>query len=220
MKSVIIGAGTYGEVYLAYLQEAGIDIIGFLDDDPKFENQKVRGVPVLGPISMLENLQRTHGVKAVYCPLGNNKLRVKFLTKARELGYETPNYIHPSVIISPNVTIGNGVYILLGTTIMPHTVIKDYVMISMGVHLAHHVILEEGTFLSTSCSFGASIVAHKFAYCGISSTIMTGIHELGEDCLIGAGAVVIRNVPEKAVVAGVPAKILKYKELPSGVLGG
>ena len=32
MKSVIIGAGTYGEVYLAYLQEAGIEIVGFLDD--------------------------------------------------------------------------------------------------------------------------------------------------------------------------------------------
>lgn len=212
MKSVIIGAGTYGEVYLAYLQEAGIDIIGFLDDDPKFENQKVRGVPVLGPISKLETLKKTDGVEAVYCPLGNNKLRVKFLTWAKQLGYQTPNYIHPSVIISPNVAIGSGVYILLGTTIMPHTVIKDYVMISMGVHLAHHVILEEGTFLSTSCSFGASIVAHKFAYCGISSTIMTGIHELGEDCLTGAGAVVIRDVPDRAVVAGVPAKVIKIKE--------
>lgn len=212
MKSVIIGAGTYGEVYLAFLQEAGIDIVGFLDDDPKFEGQEVRGLPVLGPVSLLHSLKETDNVKAVYCPLGNNKLRVKFLTMARELGYETPNYIHPSVIVSPDVAIGNGVYILLGTTIMPHTVIKDFVMISMGVHLAHHNVLEEGVFLSTGCNFGASIHAHKYAYCGISSTIMTGMHELGEDCLIGAGAVVIRDVPDKAIMAGVPARILKYKE--------
>jgi sugar O-acyltransferase (sialic acid O-acetyltransferase NeuD family) len=212
MKSIIIGAGTYGEVYLSYLQEAGVNIVGFLDDDPKYTNQSVKGVPVLGPISKLETLRTTHGIEAVYCPLGNNKLRVKFLTKAKELGYKTPNYIHPSVIISPNVSIGEGVYILLGTTIMPHTVIKDYVMISMGVHLAHHCVLEEGVFLSTGCNFGASIHAHRYAYCGISSTIMTGIHELGEDCLIGAGAVVIRDVPERAVMAGVPAKVLKIKE--------
>ena len=85
-------------------------------------------------------------------------------------------------------------------------------MISMGVHLAHHNVLEEGVFLSTGCNFGASIHAHKYAYCGISSTIMTGMHELGEDCLIGAGAVVIRDVPDKAVMAGVPAKLLKMKE--------
>lgn len=212
MKSVIIGAGTYGEVYLAYLQEAGVNIVGFLDDDPKYANQNVRGVPVIGSISTLETLMATSGVEAVYCPLGNNKLRVKFLSKAKELGYKTPNYIHPSVIISPNVSIGEGVYILLGTTIMPHTVIKDYVMISMGVHLAHHCELDEGVFLSTGCNFGASIHAHKYAYCGISSTIMTGIHELGEDCLVGAGAVVIRDVAQQAVVAGVPAKVIKMKE--------
>lgn len=210
MKSVIIGAGTYGEVYLAYLQEAGVDIVGFIDDAPKSDN--VRGVPVLGGMECLPQLKEDYGVEAIYCPLGNNKLRVKFLLYAKELGYQTPNFIHPSVVISPNVTIGNGVYILLGTTIMPHTTIKDYTMISMGVHLAHHTVLEEGVFLSTGCNFGASIVAHKYAYCGISSTIMTGLHELGEDCLIGAGAVVIRDVEPKAVVAGVPAKIIKYKE--------
>lgn len=212
MRSIIIGAGTYGEVYLAYLLEAGIDIVGFLDDDPKYEGQSVRGIPILGGISRLNDLKETENNEAVYCPLGNNKLRVKFLKMSKELGYKTPNYIHPSVIISPNVTIGEGVYILLGTTIMPHTVIKDYVMISMGVHLAHHNILEEGVFLSTGCNFGASIHAHKYAYCGISSTIMTGMHELGEDCLIGAGAVVIKDVPDRAVMAGVPAKVLRIKE--------
>lgn len=212
MKSVIIGAGTYGEVYLAYLQESGIDIVGFLDDSPALQGTDVKGVPVLGTISSLETLKSTHGVEAVYCPIGNNKLRVEFLQYAKTLGYETPNYIHPSVIISPNVTIGEGVYILLGSSVMPYTTIKDYVMISMNVGLAHHSVLEDGVFLSTGCNFGASIVAKKYAYCGISSTIMTGIHELGEDCLVGAGAVVIKDVPDRAVVAGVPAKVIKYKE--------
>ena len=109
MKSIIIGAGTYGEVYLAYLQEAGVNVVGFLDDDPKYADHNVRGIPVLGPISKLDTLKKTDGIEAVYCPLGNNKLRVQFLTKARNLGYKTPNYIHPSVIISPNVIIGEGV---------------------------------------------------------------------------------------------------------------
>jgi acetyltransferase-like isoleucine patch superfamily enzyme len=40
---------------------------------------------------------------------------------------------------------------------------------------------------------------------------MTGIQELGANCLIGAGAVVINNVDENAIVASVPAKLIKYK---------
>ena len=210
MKSVIIGAGTYGEVYLSYLQEAGVDVIGFLDDAPK--SNIVKNIPILGGIDSLPSLKDRYGIESVYCPIGNNKLRVKFLSLAKKLGYKTPNYIHPSVTISPNVTIGEGVYILLGTTIMPYAIIKDYTMISMGVHLAHHSILEEGVFLSTGCNFGASIIAHKYAYCGISSTIMTGIKELGVNCLIGAGAVVIKDVPENAVMAGVPAKFIRYNK--------
>lgn len=212
MRSIIIGAGTYGQVYLAYLQEAGLDIIGFLDDNESLWETNVEGIPVLGPINLLETLQNTHQIEAVYCPIGNNKLRVKLLERASLLGYITPNFIHPTVILSPYITIGKGVYVLLGTTIMPYAIIEDFVMISMGVHLAHHTYLSKGTFLSTGVNFGASICAGEYAYVGISATVMTGVSILGKDCLIGAGAVVVKDVPDKAVMAGVPAKILKYKE--------
>lgn len=212
MKSVIIGAGTYGKVYLTYLQDAGIEIVGFLDDDKSLQGTSIRNIPVLGGTELLSSLKDTHRVEAVYCPIGNNKLRVKFLEKAKSFGYKTPNYIHPSVIISPNVSIGEGVYILLGSHIMPYVTIEDYVMISMGVNIAHHSILSKGTFLSTGVNFGASIHAKKYSYIGISSTIMTGIKVLGTNCLIGAGAVVIKDVPDNAVMAGVPAKVLRIKE--------
>lgn len=212
MRSVIIGAGTYGQVYLAYLQEVGVDVVGFIDDDEELWNTHVGGLPIFGGISLLETLKDSHYIEAVYCPIGNNKLRVKFLERATCLGYLTPNYIHPSVVISPHITIGEGVYILLGTTIMPYAIIDDFVMISMGVHLAHHTHLSKGTFLSTGVNFGASICAEECVYVGISATIMTGLSTLGKECLIGAGAVVIKDVPNKAIMAGVPAKILKYKE--------
>ena len=212
MKSVIIGSGTYGEVYLSYLLEAGVEVIGFLDDAPKFIGSKVKGIPILGGFTEMPILKERYGVEAVYCPIGDNKLRVEVLKRALALGYEVPNFIHSSVMMPHNVEIGKGVYILLGTNIMPYTKIEDFVMISMGVNIAHHSVLCEGTFLSTGTNFGASIIARKYSYMGISSTIMTGVHELGENCLIAAGAVGIRDVPKNAIVTGVPGKVLKYRE--------
>lgn len=213
MRSVIIGAGSYGEVYLAYLQAANVEVVGFLDDDPRFEGQCVRGIPVLGKVSELDTLMNKNGVRAVYCPLGNNRLRVKFLERARSLGYITPNFIHPTVIIAPDVKMADeGVYVLQATQIMPFVTIERDVMISAGANIIHHSHLCQGTFISNGVCFGANILAKKYAYVGMGSTIMTGVKTIGEDCLIGAGAVVIKDVPDSAVMAGVPAKVLRIKE--------
>lgn len=211
MRSIIIGAGTYGEVYLEYLQKSDIDIVGFVDDNENLQGKTIKGVNIIGKIADLDIIKSKYRVDAVYCPIGNNNLRIKFLEYAKKIGYQTPSYIHPSVIIADSVEIGNCVYILPGTHIMPYTKIEDYVMISMGVNIAHHNLLSKGTFLSTGVNFGAGIIAKEKTYIGIGSTIMTGIHELGENCLIGAGAVVIKDVPDNAIVAGVPAKIIRYK---------
>ena len=162
----------------------------------------------------MERLREDYKAEAVYCPIGANKTRVSFLEKARTLGIETPNLIHPTVTIAPNVTIATeGVYILQNTQIMPWVTIDRDVMISAGSNIIHHCHLSQGTFISNGVNFGANVLAEKYAYVGMGATVMTGVKVIGEDCLIGAGAVVVKDVPTHAVVAGVPAKVLRMKEM-------
>ncbi len=212
-RTVIIGAGTYGEVYLSYLSEAKVEVIGFIDDDSGLEGRVIGGYPVLGNRAQLEDLKQKYKIEAVYCPIGNNKSRVEILKAVKKIGIRTPNYIHPSVIIAPDVQISDqGVYILANTQVMPHVSIDEYVMISASANISHHSHLSEGVFVSTGVNLGANIRLDKFAYIGSGSTIMTGVHSIGYDSLIGAGSVVIRDVPDYAIMVGVPAKVMKYKD--------
>lgn len=211
MSSIIIGAGNYGEVYLAYLKEANINVIGFLDDNTELHGHIIQGIPVLGGVDLLCTLKATDGVQNVYCPIGNNSTRVRILSFAKELGYNIPNFIHNSVKLISQVDVASeGVYILPKVEIMPYTKIDKYVMISMGVNIAHHSQLSQGVFISTGVNLGANIIVSENSYIGIGATIMTGVNKLGNNCLIGAGSVVISDVPSNAVMIGVPAKILKY----------
>ena len=211
MDAIIIGAGSYGEVYAAYLQEAGIDVYGFIDDNPLLYGNAVNNIPVLGNIEYLKDLNGQEKYH-IYCPIGNNRARVTLLSYARSLGYTTPNFIHKTAYISPNVNIApEGVYVLANVTIMPFTEIQKDVMISMSLNIAHHSVLAQGTFVSTGVNFGAAIETGENTYIGIGATIMTGVKRLGNNCLIGAGAVVIKDVDDNTIVAGVPAKFIKYK---------
>lgn len=207
---IIVGAGTYGQVYAEYLKEK-YTIIGFIDDNEELTNTNINGIRVVGNFEyLLNNLDRTTNV---FIPIGDNRARVEHLTAVINAGFKTPCYFHPEIKIHESVKIGKCVYILAGTHIMPLTEIKDFVMISMGVNIAHHTIIDNGCFFAQGTNIGANINFKKNVFCGIASTIMTGVKTIGKDSLIGAGTVVIKDVPDNVTVVGNPGKTIKFNEV-------
>lgn len=205
-KCVIVGAGTYGEVYAAHLKE-DYEIVGFIDDDSSLVGKKILEYPVLGNSEFLFSYSNRD--VSVFVPIGNNKIRVSLLEKLNKAGFSTPSFIHPETRIHSSVSIGKGVYVLSATNIMPFTTIADYTMISMGVNIAHHVVIEKGCFFSQGTNIGASINIKEQAYFGIGSILMTGVNNVGKKTMIGAGAVIIKDVPDEVTMVGNPGRILK-----------
>jgi len=205
---IIVGAGTYGQVYLKYLR-IEYNVIAFIDDDISVLNENIDGIEVVGNIEhLINNINRN---TAIFVPIGNNKVREQLLNRLISEGFKTPSFIHKSVTIGSSVQLGTAVYILPNSSIMPLTQIGDYVMVSMGVNIAHHVNIQSGVFVSQGSNIGASIDIKPRAFLGIASTVMTGVEIVGTDSLIGAGSVVIRNVPNGATVVGNPGRVINTK---------
>ena len=105
-------------------------------------------------------------------------------------------YIEEGVVIGDNCKIRPFVFIPTGVTI------EDNVFIGPGVSFTNDKyprVTEPWKMLKTVVKRGASI--------GAQSIILPGVR-IGEEALVGAGSVVTRDVPDKAVVTGNPARIV------------
>ena len=87
--------------------------------------------------------------------------------------------------------------------------IEDYVAIAPRVTFVLHASPEPSPLSKLYESKVLPIYIKKGAWVGCNAVILGGI-TVGEFSIVGAGAVVTKDVPPYTVVAGVPAKVIKY----------
>lgn len=107
--------------------------------------------------------------------------------------------------IGNHVEIGGNTCIVKGC--LDDTIIGDYVKIDNLCHIAHNVIIKDNAQIIVA-GIGGSTTIGENTWIGFHSVVKEGL-EIGDNCVVGAGACVTRNIPDGKVVAGVPAKILR-----------
>ncbi|AWT48948.1 dTDP-6-deoxy-3,4-keto-hexulose isomerase [Psychrobacter sp. YP14] len=107
--------------------------------------------------------------------------------------------IEDDVIIGDNVTVKSGVYVWSGTRI------EDDVFLGPNATLTNDLMPRSKQYPDEF----SGITLKKGASIGANATILPGI-TIGEKAMVGAGAVVTKDVPANAVVVGNPAKIIRY----------
>jgi UDP-2-acetamido-3-amino-2,3-dideoxy-glucuronate N-acetyltransferase len=110
--------------------------------------------------------------------------------------------IGQNVMIGPGVTIGNGCKVQNNVSIYTDVTLEDDVF--CGPSMVFTNVLTPRAFVERKNEFAKTLV-RKGATIGANATIVCG-HEIGEYAMVGAGAVVTKNVPAYALVVGNPAR--------------
>lgn len=210
MKKLLIwGAGDQGIVTLdcalAMKDYGQIDFLAFKERDAR----KIPGYLIYREEQApLEDMLKTYD--QVIVATGDNDLREQKTHILLSLGLVLTRMIHPAAVVSPFAKVSEGCTVLANAVINPNAVVGMGCIINTAAVVEHDCVVEDFVNISPKAAMAGHTRIGKKTFLGAGCTIIDDIR-VGNQVIVGAGAVVIRNVPDKAVVAGVPGEIKKYR---------
>ena len=212
MKDIAIyGAGGFGKEVLTLINDINKveklwNIVGFFDDGCK-KGDIINGITVLGTTQDLNNWNKEI---SVVIAIGNTIVKKKIIDNINNQYVDYPTIIHPTVLIGDQnyVKIGKGCIICANNIITTNIEIGDFVILNLACTVGHDTTIGNYTAFMPTCNISGEVKINDCVYCGTGVKIINQL-EIGENSVIGAGAVVVKDVEANTVVAGVPAKVLR-----------
>ncbi len=200
---IIVGAGGHAKVVISTAIECGINVSLIIDDDHLKWGKEIYGIRIDGPISKFANIK----YKAVMA-IGDNRTRKNIVDILNEFQWVT--LINPKTYVHPSSNIGKGTVVFAGSIIQPDVNIGEHCIINTGATVDHDCKIEDFVHIAPGVNVAGGVTIGKGVFMGIGSKVVIGKY-IGSWSTVGAGSVVINDVPDGVVVAGVPARIIKEK---------
>lgn len=215
-RIVIWGTGGHARVVAdVVVCQATYTIAGFLDDlNPIDRRLSFNSAPVLGGREQLRNLAASN-VKHVIIGIGNCQSRLEIAEITRYHGLNLATVIHPQAIIAKDVYVGNGSLIVAGAIINSGAEIGSNVIVNTAASVDHDCRIEDGAHICPGVRLAGNVVVGQAAWIGIGAVVIEGVR-IGARSVIGAGSVVLRDIPDNTVAYGVPARVARLTDRKKG----
>lgn len=202
---LILGTGPFAiEIGDVAGDVADLEVVGYVENQDRDRcSQPLAGLPVHW-VDDLAGLSRSHWV---VCGLGTTH-RSRFTAQAESAGCRFATVVHPTARISRTSELGIGSILHPGALLGSHSRLGAHVCVNRGATIGHHTVIDDFVTVSPGVDVAGSCRIACAVYLGIGAKVIDHI-TIGAHSVVGAGAVVIKDVPERSLVVGVPARVVR-----------
>jgi sugar O-acyltransferase (sialic acid O-acetyltransferase NeuD family) len=194
---ILHGGGGHASVVLECLRAQGSEVVAVID---KKKKGTLFGVPCVEKYDAL-----SYPKAGLVIAIGDNEIRQSL---SAEVKHSFISAIHPSALVSSSAQIGEGCMVLHRAIIQAGTNIGNHVILNTGSQVDHDGSIGNFVHIAPAAVLCGNVTVGEGTLVGAGAVVLPGV-KIGVWVTIGAGSVVIEDVPDHAIVVGVPGKVRK-----------
>ncbi len=209
-KLVIVGAGeTALLAYEYFTHDSKYEVVAFCVERQFLKTETLEGLPVITfeELPARYNPQHFQAFVAIsYTQL--NRGRTRLYQACKQMGFRMASYISSKAFVWRNVTIGDNCFILENNVLQYSVKIGNNVTLWSGNHVGHQSTIHDNVFVASHVVISGYCEVGESCFLGVNSCLGDNI-KVAPDCVIGAGALVLKNTEARKIYRGNPAEAAK-----------
>lgn len=211
-KILLVGGGGHCKSVLDSMLETKLySEIGVIDKKENIGN-KILDISIIGCDEELPNLYR-EGFKTAFVTvgsIGNPKIRIKLFNILEKIGFEIPNIIDTTAIVSDCAMLDKGIFVGKNAVINAGSFIHKGAIINTSTIIEHDCIVEEFAHIASGAVLCGEVRVGTNTHIGANSVIKQQTM-IGSNTIVGMGSTVLADIREDVIAYGNPCKEVQQR---------
>lgn len=210
-KIVVVGAGEQAEIACEYFtHDSPHEVVAFAVEAEYLDQTELFGRPI---VPFEELAQRyapaEHRAFVAISSTQLNRVRTRLFHAVKEQGFTCESYVSSRAFVWHDVEIGENSFVFENNVLQYGVSVGDNVILWSGNHVGHQTSIADNCFVSSHVVISGFCKIGSSCFLGVNSCFADEL-TVAPDCVVGAGAVVVKDTEPRRVYVGNPAKALDH----------